>query len=282
MTGGSGGGVAARPRWTAASLRCAGAGILFAAALSGCVERGDFGRPRSSIWNDTILPFAGNVAAASREEAVSYFIYTDSENELRDRAWRFLMPAHERAIFQEQVSELSRTRVLPRMARLQGDASYFNVLRWSRGSSPSPMFRRIGEDAAADRQLIPEFVALAERVLASDEARLKLLVHVRDLDEAQVQNAVARVAENRCLVAWVYAEAQGRAKRYRHALERLAIEAPQGEAAYAEREVIALEAEIPLFAILGIRSLRDERCEPGAFTETASGDPPDASPVVRK
>lgn len=232
------------------------------------------------------MPFAGNAVAASREEAVSYFIYTDNENELRDRAWRFLMPAHERAFFQAQVAELSRTRVLPRMARLGGDDSYFNALRWSRGASPAPLFRRIGEDAAADRQLIPEFVALAERVLGSDEARLKLLVHVDDLDEAQVENAVTRVVENRCLVAWVYAEAQGRAKRYRHALERLAIEAPQGEAAYAEREVIALEADIPLFALLEIPSLRDARCEPGAFIEGASGGAvraaPGAGPLVIK
>lgn len=234
-------------------------------ALAGCAERGDFGRPHASLWNDTVLPFVGLVAAESREEAVSHYIFTDDETELRDRAWRFLMPAQERAFFQTQVAELARTRILPRMSRLTGDASYFNTLRRSRGASPSPLFRRIGEDAAADRTLIPLFVDLAQKVLDSDLARLKLLVYVRDLDEEQVANAAARVVENRCLIAWVYAEAQGRAVRYRHALERLAIEAPQEEAAFAEREVLAFEADVALFEILGIPSLNERRCETAAF-----------------
>lgn len=228
--------------------------------------------------------------AASREEAVSYYIFTDDETELRDRAWRFLMPAHERAFFQTQVSELARTRILPRMSRLSGDESYFNALRASRGASPSPLFRRIGEDAAADRKLIPDFVDLASRVLASDVARLQLLVHVRDLDEEQVTNAAARVVENRCLIAWVYAEAQGRAVRYRYALERLAIEAPQAEAAFAEREVLALEGDIGFFETIGITSLREERCEtavlvaeqPSVRRDVALPKQRAPSPVVEK
>ena len=258
--------------------------LLFAAALGGCVERGDFGRPRASLWNDTVLPFAGLVAAASREEAVSYYIFTNDETELRDRAWRFLMPAQERAFFQTQVAELARTRILPRMSRLWGDDSYFNTLRGSRGASPSPLFRRIGEDAAADRKLIPVFINLGQKVLASDVARLGLLVHVKDLDEEQVANAAARVVENRCLIAWVYAEAQGRAVRYRYALERLAIEAPQREAAFAEREVLALEGDIGLFEILGIASLKEQRCEAASFVtdEQAARKPVMApKPVAR-
>jgi len=273
-----------------ALLQAAGLTLILAAALAGCVERGDFGRPRPSLWNDTVLPFAGLVSAASREEAVSYYIFTDDETELRDRAWRFLMPAQERAFFQTQVAELARTRILPRMSRLSGDDSYFSVLHGSRGPSPSPLFRRIGEDATADRKLIPAFIKLAQRVLDADVARLQLLVRVRDLDEGQVANAAARVVENRCLIAWVYAEAQGRAVRYRYALERLAIEAPQGEAAYAEREILALESDTGLFELLGISSLRDERCETAAFvaeqpvvSKSAVAPRPGApSPVVEK
>ncbi|HSP26497.1 MAG TPA: hypothetical protein VLQ65_15110 [Saliniramus sp.] len=285
MTAGRDAGVGADPARTAATLRRAGLLMLLGAALAGCVERGDFGRPRASLWNDTVLPFAGLVAAASREEAVSYAIFTDDETELRDRAWRFLMPAHERTFFQAQVAELARTRILPRMARITGDDTYFNAVRGSREASPAPLFRRIGEDAAADRKLVPAFVDLAGRVLESDVARLKLLVYVKNLEESQVQNAVARVAENRCLIAWVYAEAQGRAVRYRYALERLSIEAPQGEAAYAERELLALEYDIHQFKVLGIPSLKQERCEVGAFVTAGNANAPAGAPaplVVKK
>jgi hypothetical protein len=254
------------------------AAVAAVVLIAGCVDRGDFGRPRPSVWNDTILPFAGLVAAQTRGEAVSFFIYTDAENELRDRAWRFLMPAHERTFFQTQVSELARTRILPRGTRLWGDSSYFTVLRRQHVASPAPLFRRIGEDAAADRALIPKFITLSERVLASDDARLKLLVHVKDLDEEQVGSAVARVVENRCLMAWVHSEARGRAARYRYALERLAIEAPQGDAAYAEREVIALEADLAFFDDLGIPRLAEERCELGGDSAASAS----ATPVVAK
>ena len=254
------------------------------------MERGDFGRPRASLWNDTVLPFAGRAVAISREEAVSFFIHTDDEIELRDRAWRFLMPAHERAFFQTQVSELARTRILPRMTRISGNEAYFSALRSSRGISPAPLFRRIGEDAAADRKLLPAFVDLAGRVLASDLARLQLFFHVRDFDEEQVENAAARVVENQCLIAWVHAEAKGRAVRYRYALERFAIEAPQAEAAFAEREVLSLEADLGMFELLGVDPLKDRRCkaearapaQPMSTTRPAAAEPEVRSRIIEK
>ena len=68
----------------------------FAPALGAASRSGDFGRPKQSFWNDVILPTAGSKAARVRGEAVSGYPFTDAEDELRDRSWRFLMPAHER------------------------------------------------------------------------------------------------------------------------------------------------------------------------------------------
>ncbi len=260
------------PRGLLRAGRCALLAAALLGSLAACVERGDFGRPRPSVVNDTILPFVGSFVAASREEAVSSFILTDDERELRDRSWRFLMPAHERSFFELQVAELSRTRILPRTVRIGGISSYFSALRSSSQISPAPLFRRIGEDAAADRALVPPFLALAERVLDADDVRLKLLVHVADITDAQVADAAARVAENRCLIAWVRAEAQARAGRYRHALERLAVEAPQRQAAYAEREVLALEAEVADFALLGIPALEDGFCDARSAHRASAGE----------
>ncbi|TVR09726.1 MAG: hypothetical protein EA385_06255 [Salinarimonadaceae bacterium] len=236
--------------------------LVFACLLlAACARTGDFGRPVPNIVNDTVLPFAGGVVATARGEAVSHFMLTDDERELRDRAWRFLMPAHERAYFQRMVAKLSRTRVLPRMAWRGDQEAYLRPLLWSRGVSPAPLFRRIGEDASADRILIASFVALARSVVESDDARLVLMVRVQELPEGDAQAAAARIAENRCLVAWVRAEAESRASLYRHALERLVVEAPQIEGASAEREVIALEAALGMFEYVGIEPLREGRCE---------------------
>lgn len=253
---------------------------LVCSGLVACARTGDFGRPVPSLVNDTVLPFAGGVAATARGEAVSHFMLTDDERELRDRAWRFLMPAHESAFFQRQVAELSRTRVLPRMAWRGDREAYLRPLRWSRGVSPSPLFRRIGEDASADRTLIAPFVGLARSVVESDEARLLLMMRVQDLSEGDTRAAVARIAENRCLIAWVRAEAVSRASLYRHALERLVVEAPQIEGGLAEREVIALEEALGMFDYVGIEPLSNGRCPyeaaPGssAAPDTSSGSPP--------
>jgi hypothetical protein len=249
-----------------------------AALVPGCADTGDFGRPRASVWNDVLLPRAGHVSAAMRSEPASGFMYTDDETELRDRAWRFLMPAHERSVFVRTVSDLVRTRILPPTLRSESRWTYHAALISSAEASPAPLFRRLSEDAAADRKLLPPIIASAERVLAADSARLKLLMRVRELDGGQVQDAAARVAENRCLIAWVRSEARERAGRYRYALERLAVEAPQRDAGFAEREVLALEADLSLLNRLPVPPLEAGGCAGLEANGVASANAPAARP----
>jgi hypothetical protein len=235
--------VAAPDRSPAARLlrRGAPSGALLAFALAGCIETGDLGRPKPSALNEIFLPSAGSLAAQVRGEPVSLYVYTDDERELRDRAWRFLMPAHERSWF-DAIINLVRTRVLP--AELQpGDrGTYYHALVGEPFRSPASRYRRLSEDAVADLKLIGPFAAVAVRVIAADAVRLRGLAHVRDLAEVQVEDALARVAENRCLIAWVRYETLARLDAYRYALERLLIEAPQGEAVAAERSLAKLAA----------------------------------------
>jgi hypothetical protein len=216
--------------------------VFVGLALAGCTDTGDFGRPRPSLWNEVILPAAGSHAALARGEPVSRYVYTDDEDELRDRAWRFVMPAHERSWFEGIVANLVRTRVLPLHLQPADRTTYHHALMGGSFRSPASRYRRLSEDAVADLLLIGPFTALAARVIAADRVRLRSLAHVRDLDEAQVHHAVARVAENRCLIAWVRVETLGRLESYRYALEHLLIEAPQNEAMAAERSLAKLGA----------------------------------------
>ncbi len=85
---------------------------LLCLLATACAAPGDFGRPRPSVWNDTLLPATGSIAARLRDEPASRYGLTDDEAELRDRAWRFLMPAHERQWFERLVAELARTRII--------------------------------------------------------------------------------------------------------------------------------------------------------------------------
>jgi hypothetical protein len=210
--------------------------------LAGCTETGDFGRAKPSFWNEVVLPAAGSHAAMARGESVSRYVYTDDEDELRDRAWRFVMPAHERSWFERIIANLVRTRVLPAHLQPADPTTYHHALMGGSFRSPASRYRRLSEDAIADLQLIGPFTALAARVIAADRVRLRSLAHVRALDEAQIYHAVARVAENRCLIAWVRVETLARLESYRYALEHLFIEAPQNQAIAAEHALAKLGA----------------------------------------
>ena len=216
--------------------------ILLSLSLAGCVETGDLGRPRRSLWNDQILPAAGAAAAQLRNEPVSRYVLTDDEDELRDRAWRFLMPAHERSRFERVIADLVRTRVLPPHLQPADRTAYHRALMSESFRSPMSRYRRLGDDVQADVKLIAPFATRASRVLAADRVRLRSLSYVRSVDEEQIHHALARVAENRCLIAWVREESLGRVVSYRYALEHLIIEAPHGEAVAAERLLAHLES----------------------------------------
>jgi hypothetical protein len=189
-----------------------------------------------------VLPANGSLAALARGEPVSPYPLTDDEKELRNRAWRFVMPAHERAWFERIVADLVRTRILPVELQPSDRTTYHYALISGPFRSPASRYRRLSEDAVADIHLIGPFAGVAARIVAADQVRLRSLGFVRDLDRVEIYNALARVAENRCLVSWVRREIWGRLESYRYALEHLVIETPQGEAVAVERSLANLEA----------------------------------------
>lgn len=245
------------------------AAILLALLASACVETGDFGRPRPSLWNDVALPATGSIAARLRGEPVSSYVLTDDEDELRRRAWRFVMPAHERSFFERQLAELVRARVLPVHGGPAFRASYFHALMRDGGASPSSRYRRLAEDVVADAKLMAPFALTAARVLKADEARLRGLAYVQDLTAWQAGEAALRVAENRCLIAWVRWEIDARAASYRYALEHLFIEAPQADGVAVERSLALFEAQ---------RTVLDGL--PGGPWPPSCGLPASAEPMV--
>lgn len=194
----------------------------------------------------------GAVVARERGEAVSAFPFTDDEELMRERAWRFLTPAHERAYFQGVLAELVATRILP--ARWGGEdrAGYHDALVSGAALSPASRYRRLAEDAAADARLLDPFARVASRVLAADRVRLAALAHARRTDPSDVENAEARVVENRCLVAWVREGVARRADSYAEALEHLVIETPQVQAVPAERTLGGLAAARGILDALGV------------------------------
>ncbi|MFL5116236.1 MAG: hypothetical protein ACJ8DG_11415, partial [Microvirga sp.] len=171
---------------------------------------------------------------------MSPYVFTDDEQELRRRAWRFLMPAHERAWFERRLGELVAARILPMSFGRNDRPSYFRALMRDGGASPASRYRRLSEDAAADAKLIDPFAIIAARVVQADAVRLKALGWVQDLTTEEARNAATRVAENRCLIAWIRVEIGRRQEAYAYALQHLFVEAPQGEGIAVERALAKL------------------------------------------
>lgn len=231
--------------------------LLAGLFLSACNDTGDFGRPRPGIIPDMILPAAGEWNARLRGEASSWFRMTDDEKQLRDRAWRLVLPANARDEFERQLSALIHQRVLPVAAESRNVADYFNALMSGSFASQASRYNRLAEDANADRELLAPFRANALRVIEADRIRLRALDASATIPEGRREPALDRVAENEGLMLWVCERVRFRVSNYLYALENLVVEVPSQEAVRAERAIMAFEAEVglvcklPLLGVFG-------------------------------
>jgi hypothetical protein len=212
-------------------------------SLAACAnhQTGDFGRRSDNVVTSGLLPRTGTVAAWWRGEPVSLYPFTDDEIEMRDRAWRFLMPAHDKANLQMALAELSYSRVLPPIPH-SGQNHYHLLLLTEDYRSVASRYEKLGTDIEGDRQLMIPFSQITARVCYADRFRIERLNTVRDLTVMQREQAVARVMENRMLVEWVRRDMRQRATAYRYALEHISIESPMRQSIHAEQALIALES----------------------------------------
>ena len=119
--------------------------------------------------------------------------------------------------FDDRVANLVRTRIVPPHIDPEDRAAYYRTLMGVRARSPASRYRRIGEDAQADAALIAPFAEVARVVVAADAARVRSIAHLDEVSEHEIAHAVARVAENRCLIAWVRDELAERTESYSYA-----------------------------------------------------------------
>jgi hypothetical protein len=232
-------------------------------ALGGCLapHHGDLGRPAPSVWNSAILPYAGGWSAWARGEQVSPFHHTDDEIELRNRAWRFIMPAHELQWFERELQELVRTRILPVSWQSDDIESYRHALLARPFRSEYSRYRRLAEDALADAALVHPFRVMALRVRQGDAARMEAAERSPEVHPPMPEHAQARVAENDGMIAWVRERLRYRLSVYRSALANLVVELPSPEAVAAERAIAQLEHELKLMEDLAPTSYRIRRGE---------------------
>lgn len=252
------------PTGTGEGGRGAALALLLCGLLGACNSTGDFGRPQPTVWSQLIAPEKGFWSATFRGESASYFRMTDDEEQLRDRAWRFVMPGHERSVFQGEVSNLAHYRILPVAAQSSDVSDYVRALTKGAYASQASRYSRLAEDVNADRLLIGPFRANAMRVVTMDRVRMRTAEGSPEVSPDMQGPAFARVVENEGLILWVCERVGFRIDSYRHALANLVVEMPSREAIRAERAIMALEAEagplckLPLLGVFGDKGTKSE------------------------
>ncbi len=168
--------------------------LLVVPLVAACAQQGDFGRPAPTAWN-SLIDAAGTVAAHERGEPASQFPFTEDERALRDRAWRFLMPARESAACSTPPSTTSPAPGCPASWRLSDPAAYYEAITGVPFRSAISRYRRLSDDLVADGRLIPAFAETAARVVRADPdaaAEPALHHHPRRPRRAQRRDAGGR------------------------------------------------------------------------------------------
>jgi hypothetical protein len=211
--------------------------------LAGCAS-GDFGRVRPTFVTDDMHAWVGTEAARLGGAPISSYPLTDDERLLRDLAYPLIEPPYDRNKWFAVLAEYGAARLFFDDPWVFDRSAYSVRLMSDYYRSASARYALLVEDIRNDSVRIAPFFALARRVLDMDQKREKSLAFVSGLTEAERRNALARVAENRCAIAWVHRSLTERAASYRFALERLVIAEPSPVAADAERILIELQMRI--------------------------------------
>jgi hypothetical protein len=224
--------------------------LALAALLGACARVGDFDRPNPSYFHDSILPVVGAYAAQHRGEPVSSAPWTDDERTLRDLAYAIIAPPITRQKWLLTLTDLRQSRVLPNDHPPFEVEKYASTLIDVPYRSATARYSRLVDDIRADSVRITPFFTVAKRVVDMDTARERSLTGVAALTPQEREIALARIAENRMVIGWVYRRLGERAHGYRFALERLFLKTPAPAAVDAERALRAYEERLARIPVL--------------------------------
>lgn len=215
--------------------------VILGTALAGCAG-GDLGRTRASALNDDMHRWIGAEAVNSVGKRASAFQLSDNERLLRDLAYPFIEPPHSRPAWKSVFGDYA-TMPAPWRQDIRFDrTAYGRRLIDEPHRSHASRYAQLMEDVRDDLTRFDPFFAAAAVVADLDGKRNASLSLVSGLARAERDDAVARMQENRLIVAWVQLCLQQRVSAYRWALERLVLHAPDDIAAEADRLISHLAA----------------------------------------
>jgi hypothetical protein len=238
-----------RSRWRL----CLGSiALVLHTALTGCAFNGDFGRVRPGLVSDDMHAWVGVEAARANGIAPSTYPLTDDERTLRDLAYPLIEPPYERNRWYSVLNEYGLNRAFQSDWYVYDVMAYGDRLLGEHYRSASARYNRINDDIRNDVVRIDPFFMLARRVLDIDRIREKSLGYVTAVPVGADANALARIAENALVIAWVQQSLADRAAAYQAALERLLVATPTQMAVEVERSIVLMQQKIAANQVVAI------------------------------
>ena len=222
--------------------------VLIGSVLAGC-SGGDFFRTRSDMRSDDMHRWMGGEATGSIGMKASQFQLTDNERLLRDLAYPLVEPPLSRPAWKSVWGDYKPLPSPWRQNVIFDRTMYGRNLIDEPHRSHTSRYSVLIDDVRSDVTRFEPFYTAAARVLELDRKRGASMKLVSELSPRERDDAVARMAENSCIVQWVQQGLERRISSYRWALERLVIQAPDGIAADADRlinELATLAANPPV------------------------------------
>jgi hypothetical protein len=225
----------ARWRWLA---------IVVPAFLGACGIEGDFGRIAPERVADDTHGWLGTEAVYRNGGPFSVFPLTDQERLLRDLGYPLIEPPYDRQRWYSIVGEYGLRRFFQREWLTFKLDAYERQLMTTAYRSANARYSKLNEDIRNDVVRMEPFFGVARYVLDMDDKRGKSLSHVGGLSPREQNNAIARIAENALIVAWVQCSLSQRAASYRYTLEHLVISTPTPVALDVERSLTLMQTNI--------------------------------------
>ena len=219
--------------------RLAGALILCALTTAPALA-GDLGRADPNFW-DGLLPkqlYLGPVAPLSFPPSGiphSFYPLTDDETSLREQSFSMLQPPQHREVWKTLMASWVQATAFPLDILRADPYAYANVLIGMPFASEAGRYSRLIDDVGSDYLLLAPFMVTACRVIDMDARRARSLAHVQGFTEYEINNALARIDENRTLIEGIELVLDDRVWSYRYAVNRLVIAVPSPLAVQAER-----------------------------------------------
>src|SRR5882757_2788985 len=210
--------------------------LLAGATLCGC-SGGDFGRTRADARNDDMHRWLGAEATGSVGMKASQFQLADPERQLRDLAYQFIEAPLSRPAWKSVFGDYQPLPSPWRQKVVFDRTAYGRNLIDEPHRSHASRYSLLIDEVRDDITRFEPFFASAIQVIELDRKRSASLKVLSDVSPRERADAIARMEENVLIVQWVQVSLERRISSYRWALERLVIQAPDGMAADADRQI---------------------------------------------